>query len=80
MCGPRVTIEREEFESSGAYRSDAELVPDDTCHGGTEDFYGFQHFLVWKRRDTHLKCDAGDSTKNFIHVKDLFGDRFSVAD
>src|SRR5713101_8833815 len=32
------------------------------------------------RRDTHLECDAGDPAENFVHVKDLFCDRFSVAD
>jgi hypothetical protein len=33
-----------------------------------------------KRRDTHLECDAGDAAENLIHIKDLFRDRFSVAD
>jgi hypothetical protein len=45
-----------------------------------EDFYGVQHFFVWQRRDTHLECDARNATENFIHVKDLFRDRFGVAD
>ena len=57
-----------------------ELAPDDRRHLSAEDLYGVQHFLVRKRRDTHLECDAGDATENFIHVKDLFRDRFSVAD
>jgi len=70
----------EELESSDAYRGDAELAPDDRCHLGAQDLYGLQHFLVRKRRDTHLKCDAGDAAENFIHIKDLFRDRFSVAD
>ena len=70
----------EGLESSGAYRDDAELVPDNRCHVGAEDLDGVQHFLVRKRRDTHLECDAGDATENFIHIKDLFRDRFSVAD
>src|SRR5256885_16087165 len=70
----------EEFESSGACRGDAELVPDNRCHDGAEDLYGVQHFLVGKRRDTHLECDAGDAAENFVHIKDLFRDRFSVAD
>src|ERR1700730_4279484 len=70
----------EEIESSRAYRRDAELVPDDRRHDGAKDLYGIQHFLVRKRRDTHLECDAGDATENFIHIKDLFRDRFSVAD
>jgi hypothetical protein len=47
---------------------------------GTEDFYGVQHFLMRKGRDTHLECDARDAAKTFVHVKDLFRDRFSVAD
>jgi len=80
VYGDRVTTQREEYESSGAYSGNAELVPDDRCHGGAEDFYGVQHFWVRKRRDTHLECDAGDAAENFIHVKDLFRDRFSVAD
>jgi len=66
--------------NSGAYRRDAELVPDNWCHDGAEDLYGVQHFLVRKRRDTHLERDAGDAAENFIHIKDLFRDRFSVAD
>ena len=70
----------EELESSGAYRGDTEIVPDDRGHDGAEDLYGVQHFLVRKRRDTHLECDAGDATENFIHIKDLFRDGFSVAD
>src|SRR5713101_7825143 len=32
------------------------------------------------RRDTHLECDAGDAAENFVHVKNLFCDRFSVTD
>ena len=47
---------------------------------GAEDFYGVQHFFAWKRRDTHLECDAGDAAENFIHVEDLFRDRFGIAD
>src|ERR1700680_4369450 len=70
----------EELESSGAYSGDAEIVPDDRCHEGAEDLYGVQHFLVRKRRDTHLECDAGDTTENFIHIKDLFRDCLSVTD
>src|ERR1700737_4784820 len=70
----------EEFESSGAYRGDTELVPDHRRRDLAEDLYGVHHFLVRKRRDTHLECDAGDATENFIHIKDLFRDRFSVAD
>src|SRR6202158_4331452 len=70
----------EGLESSGAYRDDAELVPDNRCHVGAEDLDGVQHFLVRKRRDTHLECDAGDATENFIHIKDLFRDGFGVAD
>jgi hypothetical protein len=69
-----------ERDSSGAYRSDAELAPDNRCHDGAEDLYGVQHFLVRKRRDTHLECDAGDAAENFIHVKDLFRNRFSIPD
>jgi len=61
-------------------QGDAELVPYNRCHGGPEDLYGVQHFLVGKRRDTHLECDAGDAAENFVHIKDLFRDRFSVAD
>jgi hypothetical protein len=66
--------------ASGAQRSDAELAPDNRSHVGAEDFYGVQHFFVWQRRDTHLECDARNATENFIHVKDLFRDRFGVAD
>src|SRR5580692_518151 len=69
-----------ERDSSGAYRDDGEFAPDNRCHVGAEDLDGVQHFLVRKRRDTHLECDAGDATENFIHVKDLFRDRFSIAD
>jgi len=76
----RVTTQREEYESSGAYRSDAELVPDNRSHVSAEGLYGVQHFLVRKRRHTHLECDAGDAAENFIHIEDLFRDRFSVAD
>jgi hypothetical protein len=39
-----------------------------------------QHFVVWQRRDPHLECDARNAAKNFVHVKDLLRDRFSVAD
>src|ERR1700732_3732195 len=70
----------EEFESSGAYRGDTELVPDHRRRDLAEDLYGVHHFLVRKRRDTHLECDAGDATENFIHIKDLFRDRLSVTD
>src|SRR5713226_9014351 len=66
--------------ASRAYRSDTQLAPDDRCHASAENLYGVQHFLVWKRRDTHLECDAGDAAGNFIYVKDLFRDHFSVAD
>ena len=27
-----------------------------------------------------MECDAGDAAENFVHVKDLFCDRFSIAD
>src|SRR5258708_3878858 len=70
----------EELESSGAYSGNAEVMPDDRCHDGAEYLSGVQHLLVWKRRDTHLECDAGDATENFIHIKDLLRDRFSIAD
>jgi len=40
------------------------------------DLYGVQHLLVWKRRDTHLECDAGDATENFNHTKDLLSRPF----
>jgi hypothetical protein len=70
----------EELESSGAYNTDAELVPDNRRHEGAKDLYGVQHFLVRKCRDTHLEYDAGDAAEGFIHVKDLFRGRFSVAD
>jgi hypothetical protein len=59
---------------------DAELFPDNRRRAFPEDFYGAQHFLMRERRDTHLKCDAGDATKNFIHVKDLFRNRFGISD
>jgi hypothetical protein len=59
---------------------DAELFPDNRNRAFPEDFYGVQHFFVWQRRDTHLECDARNATKNFVHVKDLFRDRFCVAD
>src|SRR5580704_6293763 len=72
-------LRSEKLESSGAYRGDAEFVPYNGCDRGAEDLYGVQHFLVRKRRDAHLECDAGDTAENFIHVKDLFRDRFSVA-
>jgi hypothetical protein len=49
-------------------------------HDAAEDLYGVQHFLVRKRRDTHLECDAGDAAENFVHVQDLFRDRFRVPD
>src|SRR5882724_5899742 len=68
-----------EFESSGACSGDAEFVPNNRTHVDAEDLYGVQHFLVRKRRDTHLECDAGDASENFIHIKDLFRDRFSIA-
>jgi hypothetical protein len=70
----------EELESSGAYSGDAEVVPDDRCHDGAEYLYGVQHFLVWKRGDTHLEGDAGDAAENFIHIKEFFRDGFGVAD
>src|SRR5260221_343012 len=54
----------EELESSGAYSGNAEVMPDDRCHDGAEYLYGVQHCLVWKRRDTHLECDAGDAGAN----------------
>src|SRR3984893_3301619 len=66
--------------SSGAYRGDAEFVPDNWCDGGAEDLYGVQHFLVRKRRDTHLERDARDAAENFIHIKNLFRYRLGVAD
>jgi len=66
--------------ASRAYGSDTQLAPDNRRHLGTEDFYGVQHFLVRKGRDTHLECDAGNATENFIHVKHLFHYRFRVGD
>src|SRR5712692_2585051 len=66
--------------ASRAQRSDTQLAPDDRRHLSAEEFYGVQHFFMRHRRDTHLECDAGDAAENFIHVKDLFCDRFSVAD
>src|SRR5579864_9524960 len=59
---------------------DAELFPDNRRRAFPEDFYGAQHFLMRERRDAHLECDAGDAAENFIHVKDLFRDGFSVTD
>src|SRR5229473_7279236 len=70
----------EEPDSSRAQRSDTQLAPDNGRHLSPEDFYGVQHFVVWQRRDAHLECDARNAAKNFVHVKDLFCDRFSVAD
>src|ERR1700694_6021253 len=69
----------EGLESSGAYSDVAELVLDYKCLVGAEGLGVAQHFLVRKHRDTHWECDAGDATENFIHIKDLFRDRFSVA-
>src|SRR5882724_9923355 len=73
-----VVTDKQEPDSSRAQRSDTQLAPDDGRHLGAKDFYGVQHFFVRKGRDTHLECDARDAAKNFIHVKDLFRDRFSV--
>jgi hypothetical protein len=70
----------DELNSSRACRSDTQLAPDNRRHFSAEDFYGVQHFFVWQRRDTHLESDARNATENFFHVKDLFRDRFSVAD
>ena len=67
-------------DSLRAQRSDAQLAPDERRHLSPEDFYGVQHFFVWQRRNTHLERNAGDASKNFVHVKDLFRDRFSIAD
>ena len=66
--------------ASGVHRNDAEFVPDNMCHLGAEDLYGLQHFLVRKRRDSHLECNAGDAAENVIRIKDLLCDRFRVAD
>src|SRR6267154_2335684 len=60
--------------------ANAELSPDNRRNLAAENFYGVQHFFVWQRRDTHLECDEGAATENFVHVKDLFRYRFSVAD
>src|SRR5580704_18078719 len=68
------------FDSSGSYWCDVEFTPDDRCHACSEDFYGVQHLLMRKRRDTHLKCDSRDPTENFIYIQDFFRDRFSLAD
>src|SRR5690242_14103842 len=70
----------EEPDSSRAQRSDTQLAPDEGRHLSPEDFYGVQRFFVWQCRNTHLERNAGDASKNFVHVKDLFRDRFSVAD
>src|SRR5712692_7075862 len=66
--------------ASRAQRSDTQLAPDDRRHLSAEEFYGVQHFFMRHRRDTHLECDAGDAAENFVHVKNLFCDRFSVTD
>ena len=77
-----LTIARlpEEPDSSRAQGSDTQLAPDNRRHMSAEDFYGVQHSFVWQRRYAHLECDARNATENFIHVKDLFRYRFSVAD
>src|SRR5260370_12620931 len=82
LSGPisRLPNRFQQVESSGAYKRDAELVPENRGDGGAEGLNGVQHFLVRKGRNTHLECDAGDAAENFIHIKDLFRDRFSVAD
>jgi hypothetical protein len=84
MIGPLKSewakAQSEEYESSDTYGGNAELTPDNWRNLGAKELYGVQHFFVWKRRDTHLECDAGDAAKNFIHVKDLLRDRFRVAD
>src|ERR1700722_9563314 len=64
---------------SRAQRSDTQLAADDRRYLAAEDFYGVQHFFVRQRRDTHLECDAGDAAENLVHVKQLFCDRFRVA-
>ncbi len=33
-----------------------------------------------KRRDAHLKRDAGEAAENFIHVQYFFHDRFGITD
>jgi hypothetical protein len=37
-------------------------------------------FWCGRRRNTHLECAAGDAAENFVHVEDLFRDRFRVPD
>ena len=62
------------------WSSSGEFSPNDGRDAGAQNFYGSQHLLMRKRRDTHLERDARDAAENFIHIQYLFRNGFGVAD
>jgi len=60
---------RPDAAESGARGACSKLLTDDRRDLGSQNLYRSQHFGMRKRRDPHLKRDAGESSEGFIHVK-----------
>jgi len=61
-------------------RDSRELVSHYRSHTGSQKFDRPQHRLVRERRDTHLESNSRKASQNFVHVKYLLHNRFSIAD
>jgi len=52
---------------------------DDGGYAGTEEFDGVHEFVVGESGDAHLKADAGDAAEGFVHLEELGGYGFGIA-
>ena len=53
---------------------------DDGGYAGAEEFDGVGEFVVGEGGYAHLEADAGDAAEGFVHVEELGGYGFGVAD
>jgi len=53
---------------------------DDGAYAGAEEFDGVHESVVTEGGDAHLEADAGDAAESFVHLEELGGYGFGVAD
>src|SRR5438045_784252 len=70
-----------EEKCSGVARNrSGEGFADDGGYAGAEEFDGMHESVVAQGGDAHLETDAGDAAEGFVHLQELGGYGFGVAD